>query len=135
MLKSLRVIGLAAMVVVSVVGFSATAGARPVSGHRSITATTFTVTTARHRIPNSNIEDKGGKVGLHPSTLRVTWAGPRAKRCTASRESFTITNKTKREVGDIAPGGKLGGCFWGTGIRTVKFPLRDSHLTLTLKIH
>jgi hypothetical protein len=86
-------------------------------------------------VPNATISGKGKKAAYKPSSISITWSGPKEKACTKKVEGFTITNGTKAAqtvtLGGttfvtISAGKSEGVCAWGSGTTTAVFGLKSA---------
>jgi hypothetical protein len=81
--------------------------------------------------------------GYSPTSLNITWSGPKSAKCTAKLIAIDFTNKTNKTA-DVTVHGKfyfgvLAGkiaplCAWGKGDKTAVFGLKKSKSTLTLHL-
>ncbi len=127
------------LTVASVAGFMTPASAAPVSSGTVGLARVATAT-----LPNVNIQ--GAPAAWHPASLKVT---PKSyTKCTAAKEVWTISNKTKKsqtisfklgsakkkELGKLAAGTKAGVCSKGPAGTKFTFSIKGSKSTLTLTL-
>lgn len=94
--------------------------------------------------PNSDITGSGATVKFTPTKLSAKWSGPTQKTCTATLESFKITNTAKvtetvtykgAAFAKVPAGKVLGVCAWGTGTATAKFGLKaNTKAALTVTV-
>jgi hypothetical protein len=97
---------------------------------------------ASTKAPNSNVEKKATEKVFVPKFLVASWSGSTEKKCTAAKQSVTITNVTPKAVTvtyegqmlvKLRPNFQFGACFWGTGVGRFVFGLGKS--AATLKVH
>jgi hypothetical protein len=129
-IRIFRVSAVGAVAILTTAGFMASASAGTTPVH--LTAGHVAVSSAAAK-PNSNITGSGKTVNYSPKSLKATWSGPTEKKCTAAKESFTITNTTKvsetvtlsgKAFANIAAGKAEGVCAWGKGTATGVFGLK-----------
>jgi hypothetical protein len=126
-----------ALAVMAVAGFVAPASAATAGVHMN------TIRQAAAAKPNSNITGSGKTVTFSPKSIKAKWSGPTEKKCTAKKESFTITNTAKttetvtlsgKAFAKIAAGAAAGVCAWGTGTTTGTFSLK-ANTKAVLTVH
>jgi hypothetical protein len=129
-IRVFRVSAVGAVAMLALAGFMASASAGTTPAHLTAGHVSLSMVTAK---PNSNITGSGKTVNYSPKSLKVKWSGPTEKKCTAAKESFTLTNKTKvtqtvtlsgKAFGKIPAGKSDGVCAWGKGTATGVFGLK-----------
>jgi hypothetical protein len=140
-IRIFRVSAVGAVAIFALAGFMTSASASTTPAHLTARHASLSMVTAK---PNSKIIGSGKKVNYSPKSLKVTWSGPKEKKCTAAKEAFTITNSTKvtqtvtsggKALGAIAAGKSDGVCAWGKGTATGVLGLKaNKKAKLTLHI-
>ena len=129
-IRVFRASAVGAVAILATAGLMASASAGTTPVHLTAGHVTLSRVTAK---PNSNISGSGKAVNYSPKSLKVKWSGPVAKKCTAAKEAFTITNKSKttetvtlsgKAFAKIAAGKVAGVCAWGKGTTTGVFGLK-----------